>query len=125
MNGIDFNDFRVRNILIFMIFVNGIDAFSENWFKVGCIYSENWLPKVGYIFLKNRIRSGVYSRRIGIKSGIHFGKIGIWNGYVFEASMARPRPKSGQVPCGGERAERGRLILTLFKLTRKLSLLDR
>ena len=33
-----------------------------------------------------------------MKSGIHFGKIGIRSGYVFETSMARPRPKSGQVP---------------------------
>ena len=32
-----------------------------------------------------------------MKLGIHFGKIGIRNGYVFETSMARPRPKSGQV----------------------------
>ena len=29
---------------------------------------------------------------------MNFGKIGIRNGYVFETSMARPRPKSGQVP---------------------------
>ena len=32
------------------------------------------------------------------KIRIHFGKIGIRNGYVFATSMARPRPKSGQVP---------------------------
>ena len=38
----------------------------------------------------------MYFRKIGIKSGIHFGKIGIRSGYVFETSMARPRPKSGQ-----------------------------
>ena len=37
------------------------------------------------------------SRKIGISSGILFQKIGIRNGYVFEASMAGSRPKSGQV----------------------------
>ena len=42
-------------------------------------------------------------RKIGIKSGIYFFKIGIRNGYVFETSMARPRPKSGQVPPFGPR----------------------
>ena len=36
-------------------------------------------------------------RKIGIRSGMPFSKIGIRNGYVFEASMARPRPKSLQV----------------------------
>ena len=40
----------------------------------------------------------MHFRKIGIKSGIHFGKIGIRNRYVFETSMARPSPKSGQVP---------------------------
>ena len=40
----------------------------------------------------------MHFRKIGIKSGIHFGKIGIRNGYVFETSMARPRPTAGQVP---------------------------
>ena len=40
----------------------------------------------------------MYFWEISIKSGIYFGKIGIRNGYVFEGSMARPRPKSGQVP---------------------------
>ena len=49
-------------------------------------------------FRKIGIKSGICFRQIGIKSGIHFGKIGIRNGYVFETSMARPRPKSGQVP---------------------------
>ena len=39
----------------------------------------------------------MHFRKIGIKLGIYFGKIGIRNGYVFETSMARPRPKSGQV----------------------------
>ena len=34
----------------------------------------------------------------GIKQGIRFGKIGIRNRYVFEALMARPHPKSTQVP---------------------------
>ena len=43
----------------------------------------------------------MHFRKIGIKSGIHFGKIGVRNGYVFETSMARPRPKSGQVPPPG------------------------
>ena len=38
-----------------------------------------------------------FIRKIGIRSGIPFPKIGIRNGYVFEASMARPQPKSGQV----------------------------
>ena len=42
--------------------------------------------------------SGIYFRKISIKSGRHFGTFGIRNGYVFEASMARARPKSGQVP---------------------------
>ena len=32
---------------------------------------------------------------------MHFQRIGIRNGYVFEISMARPRPKSGQVPPPG------------------------
>ena len=32
-----------------------------------------------------------------VSSGILFPKIGIRNGYVFEGSMAGPRPKSGQV----------------------------
>ena len=49
-------------------------------------------------FWKINIRSGICFRKIGIRSGIHLEKIGIRNGYVFEASMARPRPKSGQVP---------------------------
>ena len=40
---------------------------------------------------------------VPVKSGIHFGKIGIRNGYVFETSMARPRPKSGQVAPRGAR----------------------
>ena len=38
-----------------------------------------------------------FIREFGIRSGIPLTKIGIRNGYVFEASMARPRPKSGQV----------------------------
>ena len=46
-------------------------------------------------------RSGVLFRKIGIRSGVLFRKIGIRNGYAFEALMARPRPKSGQVPPGG------------------------
>ena len=53
-------------------------------------------------FWKIGIKSGIYFRKIGIKSGIHFGKIGIRNGYVFETSMARPHPKSGQVPPPGK-----------------------
>ena len=36
--------------------------------------------------------------KIGIKLVIHLEQIGIRNGYVFETSMARPRPNSGQVP---------------------------
>ena len=39
----------------------------------------------------------MFSRKIGISSGILFQKIGIRNGHVFEASVAGPRPKSGQV----------------------------
>ena len=49
-------------------------------------------------FRKIGLRLGKYIWKIGIKSGIRFGKIGARNGYVFEASMARPLPKSGQVP---------------------------
>ena len=50
-------------------------------------------------FRKIGIRSGIHFQKIGITSGmIHFRKIGMRNGHVFEASMARPRPKSGQVP---------------------------
>ena len=65
----------------------------------------------GIDFYNFSIRNGTYSqdscvrfpffvffiREIGIRSGILFPKIGIRNGYVFEASMARPQPKSGQV----------------------------
>ena len=40
----------------------------------------------------------MHFQKIGIRSCIHVGKFGIKNRYVFEASMARPRPKSGQVP---------------------------
>ena len=36
---------------------------------------------------------------------MNFGKIGIRNGYVFETLMARPRPKSGQVPPRGANAD--------------------
>ena len=43
------------------------------------------------------IRSDIHFRKIGIRSGILFQKSGIRNGYVVEASMARPRPKFGQV----------------------------
>ena len=43
------------------------------------------------------IRSDILFRKIGIRSGILFQEIGIRNGHVFEASMVRPRPKSGQV----------------------------
>ena len=48
-------------------------------------------------FRKTVIRSGLYFWKIGIKSGRHFGKVGIRNKYVFEASMACPHPKFGQV----------------------------
>ena len=47
---------------------------------------------------RNWYRVGYAIGKISIKSGIHFGKIGIRNGYVFDTSMARPRPKSGHVP---------------------------
>ena len=43
------------------------------------------------------MRSDILSRKVCISSGILFQKIGIRNGYVFEASMADPQPKSGQV----------------------------
>ena len=33
-----------------------------------------------------------------MRSAIYFRNIGIRNGYDFEASMARPHPKSGRVP---------------------------
>ena len=58
-------------------------------------------------FRKIGIKSGIHFGKIGIKLGIHFGKIGIRNGYVFETSMARPHPKSGQVapPRGGHEAK--------------------
>ena len=49
------------------------------------------------MFLKNWYMVGYIFWKIGIKSGINFGKIAVRNGYVFEASMARPRPKSRQV----------------------------
>ena len=39
------------------------------------------------------IRSGIYFRKIGINWGIHFGKICIRDRHLFEALMARPRPK--------------------------------
>ena len=39
--------------------------------------------------------------KIGIRSGIYFQNIDIRNGYFFEASMAHPRPKSGQVHLTG------------------------
>ena len=45
-----------------------------------------------------------FIRKIGISSGIPFPKSDIRNGYVFEASMARPRPKSGQVHPPGPRS---------------------
>ena len=49
-------------------------------------------------FRKIGIKSGIYFWKIGKKSGIQFGKIDMRNRYVFETSMARPRPKSGQAP---------------------------
>ena len=52
----------------------------------------------------------MHFQKIGIKSGIHFGKIGIRNGYVFETSMARPRPKSGQVPPPGVHLGRSKTL---------------
>ena len=53
-------------------------------------------------FRKIGIRSDILFRKIGIRSGILFQKIGIRDVYVFEASMARPRPKSGQVHPPGQ-----------------------
>ena len=41
--------------------------------------------------------SSLRYHKIGINSGILCQKIGVRNRYVFEASMAGPRPKSGQV----------------------------
>ena len=43
------------------------------------------------------IRFDIHCRKIGIRSGILSQKSGIRNGYVVEASMARPRPKIGHV----------------------------
>ena len=73
--------------------------FSRYWYKERYhfsqfLYKERYLfsrflceiHKVGYTFSKN-----------WRKVGYAFQKIGIRNGYVFEVSMARPRPKSGQV----------------------------
>ena len=43
------------------------------------------------------IGKGIYFPDIGIKNGINFHNFGIRNCYVFEAWMARPPSKSGQV----------------------------
>ena len=51
-----------------------------------------------------------FIRKIGMRLGLRFPKIGIRNGYVFEASMARPQPKSGQVHPPGFRR-----VFLLFK----------
>ena len=88
-NGINFHDFGIRNGIDFHDLVQGtVSVFAI--FTI-CIGSGLHFRKIG-------IKSGIYFLNIGITSGIHFGKIGIRNGYVFETSMARPRPKAGQVP---------------------------
>ena len=53
-------------------------------------------------FAMKYIGSDIPFCKIGLRSGILFQKIGIRNGYVFEALMARPRPKSGQVHPPGQ-----------------------
>ena len=73
--------------------------FSRYWYKSG-IHFQNFGIRNGthfQDFYMKYIRSGILLRKIGIRSGILFQNIGIRNRYVFEASMARPRPKSGQV----------------------------
>ena len=74
---IDFIDFGVRNGMDFHNFGirNGTD------FQNICIKS-----KVRYTL-----------RKVDVRSGVLFRNIGLGNGYSFEASMARPRPKCGQV----------------------------
>ena len=76
--GIDFPDIGIKNGINFHNFGtrNGTDfqGFGMKY-KVGYTFSKNWY-KVGYTF---------------------FQKLRIRNGYVFETSMARTRPKSGQV----------------------------
>ena len=76
--GIDFPDIGIKNGINFHNFSvrNGTD-FQDLGMKcsVGYAFSKNW-----------------YKERI-----LLFQKIGIRNGYVFEASMVRLRPKSGQV----------------------------
>ena len=60
-----------------------------------------YFPDINGINFHNfGIRNGTYFQDFYMKyirSDILFQKIGIRNGYVFEATVARPRPKSGQV----------------------------
>ena len=83
-NGINFHNFGIRN---------GADLqdFALKY-------------KVGYTFSKNWYKGILYQRVFLI--GYTFQKIGIRKGYVFEASMAGPRPKSGQVHPPGELSKR-------------------
>ena len=85
--GIYFQDIGIKNGINFQNFGtrNGTDLqdFAMKY-------------KVGYTFSK-----------IGISSGLLFQKIGIRNGYVFETSMAGPRPTSGQVHPPGPNVQSG------------------
>ena len=49
------------------------------------------------IFCNIGMRSVIHFSKIGIKPSILFRKIGMRIGWHFEAGMARPYPKSGQV----------------------------
>ena len=86
--GIDFHEFGIRNGIAFHDFGIriGIDFFAVFAIGIG----------LGMLFQKIGINLGIYFSKISIKSGI-FRKIGIRNWHVLETSMARPRPKSGQV----------------------------
>ena len=54
------------------------------------------------LFREIGTRSDIHYRKIGIKSGILSRKICLRNGYNSYASMARPRPKCGQVQPPGQ-----------------------
>ena len=62
--------------------------FSRYWYKERYHFSQFWYKK-RYLF--SRFLYEIY------KVGYTISKNCIRNGYVFEVSMARPRPKSGQV----------------------------
>ena len=64
------------------------------------IYFPDIGIKNGINFHNFGMRNGTYFQDFYMKyirSDILFRKIGVRNGYVFEASMACPQPKSGQV----------------------------